>query len=88
MRIGLNRPEPEPITPAPSATASSKSAQTESIENGERLPEDTVTVGNLSARALQTPELRQQEVERLQQSVLTGQYRIDARAIAEAMLKE
>jgi len=86
MRIGLNRPEPEPISPGPSATASSKATRPESSENGE-LPEDTVTVGNLSTRALQTPEVRQQEVERLQQSVLTGQYKIDTRAIAEAMLK-
>ena len=87
MRIGLNRPEPEPISPGPSATASSNATRPESAENNESLPEDTVTVGNLSTRALQTPEVRQQEVERLQQSVLTGQYKIDTRAIAEAMLK-
>ena len=86
MRIGLNTPTPEPISEGVSATSRGNAAQPESVEKGESFPEDTVTIGNLAAQALQTPEIRQQQVERLQQSVLTGQYKIDALAIAEAML--
>ncbi len=88
MRIGLNTPNPQPISNGATATSRGNATQRESVEQGKSLPEDTVTISNLAAQALQTPEIRQAEIERLQESVQTGRYQIDPQAIAEAMLKK
>ena len=87
MRIGLNRSDLQSISGDVTAT-SRGNGKRESVENSDNFPEDTVSIGNLVSRALQTPDVRQSKIEQLQQSVLTGQYQIDPRAVAEAMRQD
>ena len=87
MRIGLNRSDLQSISGDVTAT-SRGNGKRESVENSDNFPEDTVSIGNLVSRALQTPDVRQSKIEQLQRSVLTGQYQIDPRAVAEAMRQD
>ena len=83
MRIGLNSSDLQAVSN--NATPSSAGKTQPAGEAGDSFPEDTVTIGGLAMRALQTPEVRD-EVASLQQSVANGQYELDPHAIAEAML--
>jgi anti-sigma28 factor (negative regulator of flagellin synthesis) len=47
-----------------------------------------VSVTSLTTQALQTPAVRQDVVNSLQQSFASGQYRLDPSAMAAAMLGE
>jgi flagellar biosynthesis anti-sigma factor FlgM len=88
MRIGLNSPDlpgASNETAATSATAAGK-PRAASSDAGDSFPEDTVTISSLALRALQTPDLRHDQVSSLQQSVADGHYQLDPSAIAEAML--
>jgi len=85
MRIGLNRSDAQLISDDVTATSRGNATKSKSVENGDNFSEDTVSISNLVAQALQTPDVRQSKTERLQQSVWTGEYRIDPSAIAEAM---
>jgi flagellar biosynthesis anti-sigma factor FlgM len=88
MRIGLNPSDLQGVTNETAATSTAAAGKTRpaSGEEGDSFPEDTVTISSLALRALQTPELRHDQVDTLQQSVSAGQYELDPSAIAEAML--
>jgi flagellar biosynthesis anti-sigma factor FlgM len=87
MRIGLNTPDLHSVS-SETATSSTAAGKTRPAagEDGDSFPEDTVTISSLAARALQTPDVRHDQVASLQQSVSDGQYELDPSAIAEAML--
>jgi flagellar biosynthesis anti-sigma factor FlgM len=88
MRIGPNPPDLQGVsnkTAAGSTTATGKTRPALS-EDGDSFPEDTVTISSLALRALQTPDIRHDQVSSLQQTVSAGQYELDPSAIAEAML--
>jgi flagellar biosynthesis anti-sigma factor FlgM len=88
MRIGPNSPDLQRISNGTAATPTSAAGKTRpaSSEDGDSFPEDTVTITSLALRALQTPDIRHDQVSSLQQSVSNGEYELDPSAIAEAML--
>lgn len=88
MRIGPNIPDLEGISAARTENASSAAKANPAAEENESFPEDTVTISTLTAKALQMPEVRQDKVDSLRQSVSSGQYQVDPYAIAAAMVGE
>jgi len=89
MRIGPNITDLQGISAARTENASSASkAHSAAPEEAENYPEDTVTISTLTAKALQMPEVRQDKVDSLRQSVSGGQYEVDPYAIADAMVNE
>lgn len=89
MRIGPNIPDLQGVSAPRTEHASSASqAHPATADEGESLPEDTVTISTLTAKALQTPEVRQDKVDSLRQSISSGQYQVDPYAIAAAMVNE
>lgn len=89
MRIGPNIPDLQGVSAARTDNASSTSqAHSAAADESESLPEDTVTISTLTAKALQMPEVRQDKVDTLRQSVSSGQYQVDPYAIADAMVNQ
>jgi flagellar biosynthesis anti-sigma factor FlgM len=88
MRIGLNSPDLQGVSTETAAASNATVGKTRAAsgEVGDSFPEDTVTISSLALRALQTPDMRHDQVGSLQQEVFNGQYELDPRAIAEAML--
>jgi len=88
MRIGLNPPDLTGVSTEAAANSSAPvgKGRPASSAEGDSFPEDTVTISSLAQRALQTPDIRHDQVGSLQQSVSNGQYELDPSAIAEAML--
>jgi negative regulator of flagellin synthesis FlgM len=62
----------------------------DSTESEDRttLSSDSSSVSSLVSKAMSTPEIRQELVTQLKQSVGSGQYSVDANAIASSMLNE
>ena len=90
MRIGLNTPDPQGITaqkPA-NSSASSSNASKMSAEKSEVSLHDAASASALATRALETPEVRQDRVDSLRQSIASGRYQLDAQVSAEAMVSQ
>jgi len=88
MRIGLNPPDPQGIASEQASSAVVGRTGKASTESTDSFSGDTLTLSTLAGRALQMPEVRQEKVASLQQSIAAGQYKIDAGSIAAAMLGE
>jgi len=90
MRIGPDIPGLQGASTARTASSSpaGQTARAASTAETDTFPEDMVSVSSLTARALQTPEVRQDLVDGLQQSYDSGHYSLDPSAIAAAMLGE
>jgi flagellar biosynthesis anti-sigma factor FlgM len=89
MRIESNISDLQGIsTDRTESPSSANKARTASTEESESFPEDTVSISTLTAKALQSPEVRQDKVDSLQQSVSNGEYQIEPSAIAAAMVGE
>jgi flagellar biosynthesis anti-sigma factor FlgM len=58
-----------------------------SIEDTTSLSADSRSISSLQARALATPELRQDKIEALRQSIQNGDYKLEPDQIAQAILK-
>lgn len=87
MRIELNPPDPQRVsseqsTPSAAVRQSGKTPG----EEADTFSSDTVSLSALANRALQMPEVRQEKVDSLRQSIAGGQYAVDAQSIASAML--
>jgi len=90
MRIGWNSTDLQGIsgqTPD-SPSSKTKTVNPASTDSWETLSQDTVTISSLAARALETPAIRQEQVDSLHEQVMSGQYQIDPNAIAEAILHQ
>lgn len=90
MRIGLNTPAPDPqsvSTEQAKQTSGAAANQTGRAGEASSSSQDTVTLSSLSTQALATPDVRQDVVARIKQSIDSGQYQIDPKAIAESMLR-
>jgi flagellar biosynthesis anti-sigma factor FlgM len=88
MRVGFNTPDLQGLSTERTATAT-RAADAKTVaspQSSEIFPSDTVSLSALASRTLQTPEVRQDKVEYLRQQISSGQYQIDAKAIAESML--
>jgi flagellar biosynthesis anti-sigma factor FlgM len=91
MRIGLNSGgvnsgDVQRIANDTTVPVSAGRTREVSGEDGDSVPEDMVTISSLAQQALQMPEVRQDRVNTLQQSVSDGEYEVDPESIAEAML--
>jgi flagellar biosynthesis anti-sigma factor FlgM len=88
MRIGSNIPDLQVVSTARPGAASAAAGQARQVSPDESAsdPQDVVSVSVLTSQALQTPEIRQDQVDSLEQSVLSGEYRLDPGQIASAML--
>jgi len=88
MRIGLNPPDPQRVSTEQTSTSSAAVRRAGNVpgEDADTFSSDTVTLSALANRALQMPEVRQERVASLQQSIASGQYEVDAQSIAAAML--
>ncbi|MGA8153903.1 MAG: flagellar biosynthesis anti-sigma factor FlgM [Terriglobales bacterium] len=87
MRIGLNPPDPQRVSTDQTSTSSTvHQAARAAGENADTFSSDSLTLSALASRALQMPEIRQDKVASLQQSIISGQYQVDPQSIAAAML--
>jgi flagellar biosynthesis anti-sigma factor FlgM len=88
MRIGSNLPDLQVVATAKLAvsSAAARKARQVSAEESDRVPQDEVSISVLTTHALETPEIRQDQVNSLEQSVLSGEYRPDPGQIASAMM--
>jgi len=86
MRIGLNPPNPQEVTAEATPSAAVRQTSKTSSDEGDSFSSDTVSLSALANQALQMPEVRQNKVDALQQSIASGQYIVDPKGIAAAML--
>ena len=90
MKVELNRPTLDSVTPAHGNAAEIKEDQTLHAPEEDKA---TLTAGKaniepLATQALNSPEIRQDKVEALRQAITSGQYKVDPGAIAEAMIRD
>jgi negative regulator of flagellin synthesis FlgM len=88
MRIGLNTPVPEGVASerAADSAVSPNAKSVEGAQSSDAFSSDTVSLSALASRALQSPEIRQEKVDSLRQQIESGQYQIDPKAIADAIV--
>lgn len=77
----------EPSSQKVSAQNAAKSGQVEA-EDHATLTSDSTSVSSLVSTALSSPEVRQDKVAGLQQSINSGQYQLDPGKIAASILDE
>jgi flagellar biosynthesis anti-sigma factor FlgM len=82
--ISLNSVEREDKT----KKAGGKAASAANVEDTASLSVDTLSISSLEAQALATPEVRQDKVDALRQSIQNGQYQVDPEQIAQAILRQ
>ncbi len=89
MKIELNSPAvnqpPADRVAKPISTASSVGATTITGDHA-TLNSASSSVASLVTKALQTPEIRQDKVDAVRQSISNGSYQIDPKQIADAMI--
>lgn len=89
MRVGLGVPDPQSAQTEKAANSAQSQPVTTSnpqLEGQQSSQSDHVTLSSLSTQAMQSPEVRQDRVDALRQSISSGQYQVDSNAIASAML--
>jgi len=88
MRIGSNLPDLQVVaaTKLGVAAPAADQARRVSAEERDSVPQDEVSISVLTTQALETPEIRHDQVSNLEQSVLSGEYRLDPGQIASAMM--
>jgi flagellar biosynthesis anti-sigma factor FlgM len=89
MRIDSNRPVATDLT-TEKAKNSGKgdNAAATNEQAHDAFSVDTVSVGALQAKALATPEVRQEKVQALRDAIRNGSYEIDPAKVADAMLRD
>lgn len=88
MRIGLNTPDPQAASAERTKKSSANVHSTAAGKVRPRPADDKLTLTALSSKAMETPEVRQEKVDVLRQSVGHGQYHLDSNESAEAMLSQ
>ncbi len=100
MKVDLNGPDPSSLSELTSTNITSAQGQVVSPQvSGSpvepAIGEDTATLSSdrfspqsLTAKALESSEVRQDKVEALRQAVQNGDYKIDPAKIAEAMIRQ
>ena len=91
MKIDLNNSTPDPIV-TPQGKNHGSSTSTSQVHNaGEdtaSLSFDRARVGSLVSQAMASPDVRQDKVDALRQSIANGQSKVEPDRVAEAMLQE
>ncbi|HTR27101.1 MAG TPA: flagellar biosynthesis anti-sigma factor FlgM [Terriglobales bacterium] len=81
-----------PQTPPSNEISAERMSSGQTAANSARSPQvdkfggDTVSLSSLAAQTLQMPPVRQDKVDALRQRVESGDYDVDPRGTAEAML--
>lgn len=89
MRIDSNRPVATDLTTDKAKNSGKGDNATEiSGHAHDAFSVDTVSVGALQAKALATPEVRQEKVQALRDAIRSGSYEVDPGKIADAMLRD
>jgi negative regulator of flagellin synthesis FlgM len=89
MRIDLNNLSLQGLERDDKARkAGSKAPSTPNVEDKTSLSVDALSISSLEAKALATPEIRQDKVEALRQSIQNGDYRIEPDKIAQSILEQ
>jgi len=100
MRVDFTNLGLEPPDKGKPGRAGSSTAASPRVEQENAAPESTtgadraqfsfhqLRVASLEARVQAAPEIRQYKVEPLQQAVASGQYKVDANQVAQAMATE
>jgi flagellar biosynthesis anti-sigma factor FlgM len=89
MRIDSNQPVSNQVALERSARNSGKAdGEAGAHSEGATFSADTGGVAGLEARVLSTPEIRQDRVAALRESIRSGSYSLDPGQIADAMLNE
>lgn len=92
MRVDLNNSAASQITGETNTQSSSvrNTPAPDTAETGDRttLTSGSTSVSSLVTQALNTPDIRQDIVESLQQAIGSGQYQLDPDQIAGAMIDE
>jgi flagellar biosynthesis anti-sigma factor FlgM len=86
----MNTPDPQTIStgkPSTSSTSANEAARANQ-KYEDAFSGDSVNLSSLAKSALNTPEIRQDKVDSLRQSISSGQYGLDPKSIADAMLAE
>jgi negative regulator of flagellin synthesis FlgM len=65
----------------------SKAPSTPNVEDKASLSVDSLSVSALEAQAMNAPEIRQDKVEALRQSIQNGEYKVEPEKIARAILE-
>jgi negative regulator of flagellin synthesis FlgM len=89
MKIEVNSPTISqlPTDRSPKAVSSSKINEAQSVtEDRTTFRSDSASVQTLTSQALNSPEVRQDKVDALRQSVASGEYKIDPAKIAGAIV--
>jgi flagellar biosynthesis anti-sigma factor FlgM len=87
MRINLNTPGANQISPERTSTAPGSSASsTGRTSEVDKFAGDTVSLSSLAAQTMQMPAVRQDKVDALRHQIATGDYAIDPQKTADAML--
>lgn len=86
MRIGLNTPDPEAASTERTKKSNGNAQSTTAAKVSSNGVEDKLTLTALSSKAMETPEIRQEKVDSLRQSISSGQYQLDSNESAEALL--
>ena len=68
--------------------ASSKAPSTPNVEDKASLSVDALSISSLEAKVLTAPEVRQDKVEALRQSIQNGDYKVEPEKIAQAILEQ
>ena len=66
--------------------AGSKAPSAPNVEDKTSLSVDTLSISSLEARAMTVPQIRQDKVEALRQSIQNGEYRVEPRRSRRAIL--
>lgn len=92
MRIDLNGLTADQITTTKQSSTpvgrAGTAPSTQPAEDQASLSLDTVGISALAAKAMQMPEIRQDKVDALRQTIRQGQYQVDPTKVADAMLNE
>ena len=67
--------------------AGSKAPSAPSVEDKTSLSADTLSISSLEAQAMAAPQIRQDKVEALRQSIQNGDYKVEPDKIAQAILE-
>jgi flagellar biosynthesis anti-sigma factor FlgM len=89
MRIDLNSSVPQRVATEKAAKTPAAANHTDSAQEPDSAySQDTVRLSGLASQAMSMPDVRQDLVARLRQSVQSGQYSVDPQKVAEAMLQQ
>ncbi len=88
MRIDLNNIPLQPLEREEKARkAESKAPSAPNVEDKASLSVDTFNASSLEATALAAPQIRQDKVDALRQSIQNGDYKVEPDKIAQAILE-